>query len=432
MLFTAGCIIFLLLLSAFFSGSETALTATSQSYMHQCENEGITRAKTVNRLIKHRERLIATILLGNNLVNILASALATSLMIEVFGDRGVVYATAIMTVLVLIFSEILPKTFALIYTHQMALAVAPIMEVLTWIFRPVNIIIQAIVRVALTLLGANKERVATAQQIMSELRGVIDLRTGEAEVKEKMKHERAMLRSVLDLTDVEVGEIMTHRKNMVMLEADLSQGEALALVSESSYTRIPLWQDETDNIVGVLHAKALLRALQTAHGDIGQVNLIDACSTPWFVPETTKLLDQLNAFRDRREHFAIVVSEYGDLQGVVTLEDILEEIVGDIADEHDDLVSGVRPQRSGAYVVDGTVTIRDLNREFEWDLPDEEAATIAGLVLAESRSIPSAGQVFTFHGFRFEILRRHRNQILQMRITPPETSDSRASRINDP
>ena len=267
---------------------------------------------------------------------------------------------------------------------------------------------------------------------MSELRGVIDLRTGEAEVKEEMKHERAMLRSVLDLTDVEVGEIMTHRKNMVMLEAGLSQSEALALVSESSYTRIPLWQDETDNIVGVLHAKALLRALQTAHGDIGQVNLIDACSTPWFVPETTKLLDQLNAFRDRREHFAIVVSEYGDLQGVVTLEDILEEIVGDIADEHDDLVSGVRPQRSGAYVVDGTVTIRDLNREFEWDLPDEEAATIAGLVLTESRSIPSAGQVFTFHGFRFEILRRHRNQILQMRITPPESYDSRGPKIHNP
>ncbi|NKB44930.1 MAG: DUF21 domain-containing protein, partial [Alphaproteobacteria bacterium] len=393
MVFTAGLVFFLLLLSAFFSGSETALTATSRSYMHQRENDGDARAKRVNGLLSHRERLIATILLGNNLVNISASALATALMIEAFGERGVIYATAIMTVLVLIFAEILPKTYALIHTHKMALAVAPIMQVLTWVFSPVNIVIQGIVRVALTLLGASTERVLTAQQTLSELRGAIDLHTGEAEIKEEVKHERAMLRSVLDLADVEVGEIMTHRKSLVTIDADLPPDQILAEISDSPYTRVPLWRERTENIVGVLHTKPVLRALQASGGALDTIDILSVCAAPWFVPETTNLLDQLNAFRDRREHFAIVVDEYGDVQGVVTLEDILEEIVGDIVDETDVSVSGVKPQRGGSYLVDGSVTIRDLNREFEWDLPDEEASTIAGLVMAESRTIPAPGQV---------------------------------------
>lgn len=419
MAITATIVIILLFLSAFFSGSETALTATSRSFMHQRENDGDERAKRVNRLLDHRERLIATILLGNNLVNISASAIATSLMINLFGDNGVVYATAVMTLLVLIFAEILPKTYALIHTHKMAMAVAPIMQVLIWIFRPVNWVIQGIVRVALTLLGASTERVLTAQQTLSELRGAIDLHTGEAEIKDEVKHERAMLRSVLDLTDVEVGEIMTHRKTLVTIDADLPPEQILALVSESPYTRIPLWRERTENIVGVLHTKAVLRALQTAGGALDTIDILTVCSAPWFVPETTNLLDQLNAFRDRREHFSIVVDEYGDVQGVVTLEDILEEIVGDIVDETDVSVTGVRPQREGSYLIDGSVTLRDLNREFEWDLPDEGASTIAGLVMTESRTIPAAGQVFTFHGFRFEILQRERNQIVLIRVTPP-------------
>jgi Mg2+/Co2+ transporter CorB len=421
MVFTAGFVFFLLILSAFFSGSETALTATSRSFMHQRENDGDMRARMVNRLLAHRERLIATILLGNNLVNILASAIATSLMIELFGERGVAYATVIMTLLVLIFAEILPKTYALLHTHKLALAVAPIMQVLTWVFRPVNAVIQGIVRVALTILGANTEQVLTAHQTLSELRGAIDLHTGEAEIKDEVKHERAMLRSVLDLTAVEVGEIMTHRRNLEMIDASLPTLDILAQVAESPYTRFPMWQEQSDNIVGILHSKALLRALQSADGDFSKVSAKEASSPPWFIPETTNLLDQLNAFRERREHIAVVVDEYGDVQGVVTLEDILEEIVGDISDETDISVTGVRPQKNGSYIIEGSVTIRDLNREFEWDLPDEEAATIAGLVIAESRSIPNPGQTFIFHGFRFEILRRHRNQIVHIRVTPPRT-----------
>ncbi len=423
MVFTACFVLFLLVLSAFFSGSETALTATSRSHMHQRENDGDQRAATVNRLLDHRERLIATILLGNNLVNILASAMATSLMITMFGERGVVYATVVMTLLVLIFAEILPKTYALMHTHKMALAVAPIMRVLTVLFQPINYVIQGIVRIALTLLGASGAGAMTAQQTLSELRGAIDLHTGDAEIKEEVKHERAMLRSVLDLADVEVGEIMTHRKNLITIDANLPMTEVLAQISASPYTRIPLWQETTENIVGVLHTKSVLRAVQSAKGELDTINVLSICTPPWFVPETTNLLDQLNAFRDRREHFAIVVDEYGDVQGTVTLEDILEEIVGDIVDETDVSVAGVLAERNGTYLVEGSVTLRDLNREFEWSLPDEEASTIAGLVMAESRSIPTPGQVFIFHGFRFEILRRQRNQIIQLRVTPPKSGE---------
>jgi Mg2+/Co2+ transporter CorB len=419
MVITASLIFLLLLLSAFFSGSETALTATSRSHMHQKEIDGNKRAKTVNKLLNHRERLIATILIGNNLVNIFASAIATSVMIDNFGDRGVFYATALMTLLVLIFAEILPKTYALIHTNQIAMAVAPIMDILTRICGPVNALIIGIVKIALKFLGASTERILTAQQALSELRGAIDLHTGETEIKDEIKIERAMLKSVLDLTDVKVSEIMTHRKNLSTIDSNLDPELILESVSESPYTRIPLWNDRSENIVGILHTKALLRAVQISGKNLQNSEILASCSTPWFIPETTKLLDQLNAFRDRREHFAMVVDEYGDLQGIVTLEDILEEIVGDIIDETDISVVGVRPQRDGSFLIDGSVTIRDLNREFEWQLPDEEASTLAGLVMAESRSIPKAGQVFTFHGFRLEILRRQGNQISLIRTTPP-------------
>ena len=416
MMLTGIFVLMLLLLSAFFSGSETALTATSKSLMLQKESDGDKRARIVNRLLKRKERLIGTILLGNNLVNILASALATSLMIQSFGEAGIVYATVVMTLLVLIFSEILPKTYALMNSNQLALVVAPIMQPLTYICRPINIVIQGIVRFFLNIFKIKLEHNLNTSQTLSELKGAIELHASQANVKD----ERAMLKSVLDLADVEVGEIMTHRKNLVTLNADLEPFKIISEIVNSQFTRIPIWRERQDNIVGIIHSKSILRALEPSNNEIKITNILDVTSEPWFIPETTKLLDQLNAFRNRHEHFAIVVDEYGDLQGVVTLEDILEEIVGDIADETDIPIIGVKPQKNGSYLINGSVTIRDLNREFEWNLPDEEASTIAGLIIAESRSIPSPGQKFTFHNFRFEILRKHRNQIIQLRATPPK------------
>ena len=406
----------MLVLSAFFSGSETALTGASKPVMHQLERSGDHRAKIVNRLFDHKERLISAILLGNNLVNILASALATSLLIAKFGDAGVVYATIVMTLLILVFAEILPKTYAIRNANQAALAGAPMVKALVWVLTPVTAAINAVVRVILKVFGIDYHAEDVFSTASDELRGAIELHAGKAK---SVKQERAMLRSVLALGEVQVGEIMVHRKNVTTIDAGLPPDQVLAQVLESPYTRLPLWKYDTDNIVGVLHAKALLRETWSRGDDLNGLDVTALTTEPWFIPEQTLLHDQLEAFRQRREHFALVIDEYGSLMGVVTLEDIIEEIVGDIDDEHDIAPTGISPRPDGSYLIDGTVTIRDLNREFEWELPDEEAATIAGLVLHESRRIPEVGQRFLFHGFRFEIVRRHHHQLTCIRLTPP-------------
>lgn len=420
MYWITGAIFILLLLSAFFSGSETALTATSRPLMHQLRQKGRMRAGLVARLLDQKERLIGAILLGNNLVNILASALATSALITLFGEAGVVYATIGMTLLVLIFAEILPKTYALRHPNRTALAISPIINAMVIVLGPITLMINAIVRLTLKLFGIDMHTQDSIGEGNAELRGAIALHTGD---HEDVHHERAMLRSVLDLAEVQVGEIMTHRKNVETINADIANSELIDQMLASPYTRIPLWQGTQDNIVGVLHAKALLRAIRGTT-DATSLNVTDLAAVPWFVPEHTLLLDQLQAFRQRREHFALVVDEYGALMGIVTLEDILEEIVGDISDEHDVTVSGVSIGAGGSFVIQGDVTIRDLNRELGWSLPDEEAATIAGLILHEARRIPEVSQIFLFHGFRFEILARQRQQLTKVRVTPPQPTEA--------
>ncbi len=411
-----GAILFLLILSGFFSGSETAFTAASRGRLHRFEQQGSRRAATVNRLRAQPERLIGAILLGNNLVNILASALATSLLIGIVGAAGVVYATIAMTLLVLVFGEVLPKSYAIHNADRMALALAPFLRPIVFLLAPITRTVQVIVRATLGLFGVRIGGAFDTPPSEEELRGTIDLHALDEEAE---RDERAMLHSVLDLADVEVGEIMIHRKDVVTVDADDPPSAIIDQVLASPYTRIPLWRESPDNVVGVLHAKALLREERWQGGEREKVDTLAISTPPWFVPESTSLLDQLHAFRRRREHFALVVDEYGSLMGIVTLEDILEEIVGEIADEHDIAVSGVRSMADESFIARGDVTIRDLNRQFDWHLPDDRAATVAGLVMHEARRIPEAGQHFDFYGFRFEILRRARNQITSIRITPP-------------
>ncbi|PCI41287.1 MAG: hypothetical protein COB46_03985 [Rhodospirillaceae bacterium] len=417
MIYIAAAILVLLIISAFFSGSETALTAASKPLMHQLEKGGNSRAGLFNRLQIKQERMIGTILLGNNLVNILASALATSMMMSIFGEAGVVIATIAMTLLVLIFAEILPKTYAILHTNRAALAVTPIINVLMIGLFPFVKSINFFVRMLLRLFGVDPHATDALHTAHDELRGAIDLHTTNVSGDERTSS--VMLRSVLDLMHVQVGEIMTHRKDLHTINADETVQDTLTEVLDSAYTRLPLWRDDPDNVVGIVHAKALLREVRTHGGELDGLDISTIASKPWFIPEQTLLLDQLQAFRDRHEHFALVVDEYGTLQGIVTLEDILEEIVGDIADETDIHVPGVTTNPDGTIIARGDVTIRDLNRQFSWELSDEEAATIAGLVLHEARRIPEPGQTFMFFGFRFEILRRHHHQIKAIRITPP-------------
>jgi Mg2+/Co2+ transporter CorB len=413
--FSFAVVIGCLLISAFFSASETALTGSSRSSMLRLQKQGSHQAGVVAHLLSIRERMIGALLVGNNLANIGASALATGVFTAWFGEVGVLYATGVMSVLVIIFAEVLPKTVAINAPDRISLLVARPMRFLVVVMSPLLTVIEVIIRGLLTLLripvGANQPILSPTER----LRGAVDLIHHEGGVE---KHDRDMLGGLLDLKDLQVSDVMVHRTEMVMINADQPAEDLVREVLATEYTRIPLWREKPENIVGVLHAKDLLRAIQAVEGDISKVDVGAIALQPWFVPEMRALSEQLKAFRRRKTHFALVVDEYGEVEGLVTLEDILEEIVGDISDEHDIAVAGVRAQPDGSVFVEGSVPIRDLNRAMDWNLPDEEATTIAGLVIHEARSIPDRGQSFTFHGFRFRVLRRERNRITALRIVP--------------
>ena len=404
-----------LLLSAFFSAGETALTAASRARLTRMQNHGNKRATIVLRLLEGRERLIGALLLGNNVANIGASALTTSVLLAFFGDVGVLYATVGMSIVVIVFAEVLPKTAAISAPERIALVVA---RPVSWVVKVLGPLLVAIERLVKWLLRPFGIRVGEDQAIMApheEIRGTVDLLHREGSVE---KVDRDMMGGLLDLRDLTVADVMVHRTEMLTINAGDSPEEIVAAALKSEYTRIPLWRNTPENIVGILHAKDLLRAIQNAEGELSQIDIMAIALPPWFVPDIRPLPEQLKAFRRRKTHFALVVDEYGEVEGLVTLEDILEEIVGDISDEHDIPVPGLRPQPDGSVNVDGSVPIRDINRAMEWNLPDDEATTIAGLVIHEARSIPDVGQSFTFHGFRFSVLRKQRNRITALRITP--------------
>jgi Mg2+/Co2+ transporter CorB len=408
-------VVICLLVSAFFSGSETALTASSRASMARLEKHGNRRAAIVNRLLDQRERLLGALLFGNNAVNIAASSLATGVLLAWFGNAGVVYATVVMTVVVVVFAEVLPKTAAFNAPDRVALAVARPMRWAVIVLGPVLLGIEWLVRQLLKPLGiivGEDQGVLSAHE---ELRGAVDLLHSEGGVE---KHDRDMFGGVLDLRELQVSDVMVHRTKMITLGVDGEPETLVNAVIAAPVTRLPLWREKPENIIGVLHVKDLLRALHAVDGDARKVDITALMTPPWFVPDSRLVSEQLKAFRRRKTPFALVVDEYGEVEGLVTLEDILEEIVGDISDEHDTPVPGVRPQPDGSVNVDGSVPIRDLNRAMDWDLPDAEATTVAGLVIHEARSIPDVGQSFTFHGFRFSVMRKQRNRIMALRIMP--------------
>ncbi|MGZ5937875.1 MAG: HlyC/CorC family transporter [Rhizomicrobium sp.] len=411
----------LLAFGAFFSGSETALTAVSRGRMHQLEKDGSRSARDVNRLVADRERLIGALLLGNTFVNILASSIATMVLQTRFGSRTVFVATGVMTILILIFVEVLPKTLAIARTDRFALAVATPVRLVVIVLAPVVNAVQYLVWRVLAMFGVRQQDVEEIQA-HEEIRGTVDLHHMEGAVE---REHRDMIGGILDLRELHIGDVMIHRKNMATIDADLPPQEILEAVLESKHTRLPLWREQPENIVGVLHTKDIVRAVIERKGSVEGVDVAQLATKPWFVPETTTLEEQLDAFRVHRTHFALVVDEYGALQGLITLENILEQIFGDIPDEHEEMERpDVRRRPDGSYLVDGTVPIRELNRDLDWNLPDDEATTIAGLVIHEARTIPEVGQRFAFFGYQFEILRRQRNQITALRIIPPTAKAS--------
>lgn len=420
---TIAAILGLLCLSAFFSGSETALTAASRGKLHSLADKGSSGARTALLLTENSERLIGAVLLGNNLVNILAASLATSLFLNLFGEAGVPIATLVMTLLVLIFSEVLPKTYAILRSEQAATLVAMPISIVVTVLAPIVTAVQWIVRGILYAIGLrDTDEAEGAAMAQAEIAGIVALGHSEGTVD---RDDRDRLLGALDLKEREVEEIMLHRSDMEMVDASMSPDEIINQCLSSPYTRLPIWQDDPENIIGVIHAKDLLRAVnKVLRSDEGLSKLaefdpISVAMKPYFVPETTTLDDQMREFLRRKTHFALVVDEYGALQGLVTLEDIIEEVIGEITDEHDiEDLSAPELDETGHYPVDGAMTIRDLNRAMDWSLPDDEANTVAGLVIHEAQMIPDEGQVFQFHGFRFEVARREGNKIAKLRIRP--------------
>lgn len=410
-------IVLLLALSAFFAGSETALTAVSRGKMFQLEKEGSRRAASVNRLIGEREHMIGGLLLINTFLNILASSLATSVLETNFGARAVPIATALMTVAILVFAEVLPKTLAIARTDRFALTVALPVKWMVSIVGPVVNAVQFVVWKVLWLFGIRRDEGGPVIPAHEEIRGTVDLHHAEGTVE---REHRDMIGGVLNLRELDVSDIMTHRKNMVTVDAGLPSRALFDAVLEARHLRVPVWRDQVENIVGILNLRDVIKAFSERGGAIDDFDFMSLAAPAWFVPETTGLEEQLESFRQRRSHFALVVDEYGVLQGLVTFEDIVDEIFGEIPDQDTSKEpAGIRPQPDGAYNIDGSMPIREVNRALDWNLPDEEASTMAGLVIHEARAIPEVGQRFAFYGYQFEILRRQRNQITAIRVVAP-------------
>jgi len=413
----APIIVGLLAISALFSAAETAMTGASRARMHQLERDGDGAARRVNRLLSDQETMIGSVLLGNNLINILSSAVATQVLTRTIpGALGVAIATGVMTVLVLVFAEVLPKTLAILRSDDVARVLSWPTTVVVRVFGPIIYAIQWVIRRTLGLFGVKMSMEMDVLAAHEEIRGAVEYHHSEGLVETR---DRWMLGGVLDLAQLDVGEVMVHRKAIVMIDADLPPREVVTEALESPHTRLPLYRGDAENIIGVLHVKDLLQAIAEANGDMDKVVIDEIIREPWFVPETTSLKDQLAAFLKRKNHFALVVDEYGALQGLLTLEDILEEIVGEIEDEYDLDEADVTAGPDGAVSVDGAVTIRELNRAMDWDLPDDEAVTVAGLLIHEAQAIPEVGATFTFHDHRFRVLARKGNQITRLEIAPP-------------
>ena len=419
---TAGVIFFLLVCSGFFSGSETALTAASRGKLRSIADRGSKGAQKALELKEDNERLIGGILLGNNMANILATSLATALFTQAFGESGVALATLVMTALVLVFSEVLPKTYAINAPETTASRAAPTIALIIRVLSPLVAFVRIIVRAVLRPFGVRIEAGANMLSVREEIMGALTIGHSEGIV---MKEDRDRLLGALDLGDRTVEEIMLHRSKIEMINADDDPEKILSQCLESSHTRLPIYRDDRENIVGVIHAKNLLRAMdklmrgpEASVAALSIFKVTDVAIPPYFVPETTTLDDQMRQFLKRHTHFALVVDEYGALQGLITLEDILEEIVGEITDEFDPTVAEhtLRTSDDGSYLIDGGMTIRDLNRATDWNLPDDEAHTVAGLVIHEAQTIPTQGQVFSFHGFRFEVVARKDNRLVRLKV----------------
>ena len=406
-------VIILMVISAMFACSETSIIAASRAKIHRMANEGNKRAKKLEKLLKIREKVISTMLVGNNAVNILASALATSALLRIFGDAGLLYATIGMTIIVLIFAEIAPKSFAIKSPDKIALFLAPLIDILVKILFPLTHSIQKIVDVFIKFFF--KDSLEKSQDAeLEEIRDTVDLKAKEGSI---FKYDKDLLDGVLDLSDTEISEIMVHRKDIESINIDLPISKIIHLALKISYTRIPLWRGNKENIVAILNVRKFLKALHLYKGNVEKFELTSVTSEPWFVPSSNSLRSQLFAFRKRKKRFSLVVDEYGSLLGLLTLEDILEEIVGEIKEQEDGAEINIIKNKSGSYKITGKTLIRDINKKLDWDiLESDQAYNLAAFIIHSLGRIPEEKENFEIDGFHFEILKRKNHDLILVKV----------------
>ena len=408
-------VIFLLLLSGLLSGSETSITSVSKSKIHKLAIRGDKRAQQLLHLIKNKSDFISSLLIGNNFVNILASVLATAILIKYYGDKGILYSTILMSLLIVIFSEVLPKNYALIRPDRFALAMSKYLIVFSKIITPIMLLVKVINWSFFKIMRIDLENKATSKTAREDIRNIINMHEDEGRL---LKDEGDMLNAILDLKEITVEKIMTHRKNIYSIDLN-NKNEFFPRISKSSFSRIPVWKENPNNILGLIHAKNVLTNLND-QGQLDITKIKENLIKPWFVPETTKAKDQLNEFIQRKEKLAFVVDEYGELMGLISMEDIIEEIVGNIFDEKDFSTIGIRKIDINTYRIRGDVNIRDINRELDIQIPDTFYSTIAGYIIHETESFPDVGQIFSFGDIRYEIVNKNKNQITQIKMVLPK------------
>jgi len=404
------CLFLLIVLSAFLSGSETALTATNRARILLKLKKGEKKANFVLKILDNLDDVISALLVTSNMVNILASSLATAVLYEVFGVRGIFYATIIMTILIVVFAEILPKTYSLNRPTRTSIKVGGVVFYLSKILYPLIYTINLIVKKVI-LGNLKKDKKQQDQQSEEELQGVIDMYKTSSPDSE---HEKDMLQSILTLNDTTVEEVFTHRKNIYSIDSSLEINEIIKKINNSRFTRIPFWKNNPENIIGLLNVRTL--NIDLSKKESSKEIIFDKISKPWFIPETTNLLEQLAAFKNRKEHIAFVVDEYGELLGLITLEDIIEEIVGEIVDEIDLSNEQFTKIDDGTIVTNGESNLKDLYKHFDLDAPSSEASTISGQILEIAKRIPLFGEEVKDDYFNYKVLSHSRKQISKIEV----------------
>jgi Mg2+/Co2+ transporter CorB len=406
-----GLVVVLIVLSAFFSATETALMSLNRYRLRHQARAGNRAARVAERLLQRPDRLIGVILLGNTGTNIAAAALVTFIALRIGGERVIFVSTLALTVIVLIFAEVAPKTLAALNPPRYALPSAPIYYVLLKIVYPIVWVLNLITNGLLQLLGVRPDKIASHSLSADELRTIV----AEAGVMVPRRHQR-MLLSILDLDAIRVDDVMVPRQEVVGLDLDREWSDNLAIIQSSQHDRLPVYRGDIDNIVGVARVRDLLPEL--VRGELTQSILLERIREPYFVPEGTPLNKQLLNFQQTRRRSAFVVDEYGDVQGLITTQDILREIVGELATAGD---IGVMKESDRSYVVDASANVRQLNRVMNWNLPTDGPKTLNGLIVEQLETIPESGTGVTVADYPIEILDASEHGIKTVRVFPPGT-----------